>query len=196
MPVDGCFTEMKSGHCADVEATKLRSLFARRHVYAGNFGQVLVPRGVGRLSPHVADWRDRQCDQPAIRVLRRMNFWPCSISPGVSAGEMYDRSALVPPALIPTHCVRGRESTSASSSILIRVSRSNVYAWPSFHCTSFFICQRISRSGRRYSSGPWRCAEWRDSGVSHSARTAPVKPLLQPRRAPETSLDPAALPRL
>ena len=52
MPVDGCLTEMKSGYRADVEAAKLRSLLARRHVDAGHFGQVLVSGGAGRLSPH------------------------------------------------------------------------------------------------------------------------------------------------
>jgi hypothetical protein len=63
MPVDGCFTEMKSGHCADVEAAKLRSLFAGGHVHTSNFGQVLVSGGAGHFSPHVAGWRDLKCDQ-------------------------------------------------------------------------------------------------------------------------------------
>jgi hypothetical protein len=54
---------MKSGYHADVEAAKLRSLLARRHVHAGHFGQVLVSGGAGRLSPHVADWHDLKSDQ-------------------------------------------------------------------------------------------------------------------------------------
>src|SRR5258706_14179294 len=62
MPVDGCLREMKSGYRADVEAAKLRSLLARRHVHACHFGQVLVPGGGGRLSPEVADWHDVKRD--------------------------------------------------------------------------------------------------------------------------------------
>src|SRR5882672_9525592 len=63
MPVDGCLTEMKSGYHADVEAAKLRSFLARRHVHAGHFGQVLVSGGAGHLSPQVADWHDLTGDQ-------------------------------------------------------------------------------------------------------------------------------------
>ena len=62
MPVDGCLTEMKSGYRADVEAAKLRSLLARRHVEAGHFGQVLVAGVAGHLSPQVADWHDLKDD--------------------------------------------------------------------------------------------------------------------------------------
>src|ERR1700716_3588395 len=58
MPVDRCLTEMKSGYHADVEAAKRRSLLARRPVHTGHFGQVLVSRGAGHLSPQVADWHD------------------------------------------------------------------------------------------------------------------------------------------
>ena len=63
MPVDGCLTEMKSGDHADVEAAKLRSLRARRHVHTGHFGQVLVSSGAGHLSSQVADWQDLTGDQ-------------------------------------------------------------------------------------------------------------------------------------
>jgi hypothetical protein len=45
---------MKSGYRANVEAAKLRSLLARRHVDAGYFGQVLVSAGAGHLSLDVA----------------------------------------------------------------------------------------------------------------------------------------------
>jgi hypothetical protein len=44
---------MKSGYYADVAAAKLRSLLARRYVYAGDFGQVLVFGGAAHLSPQV-----------------------------------------------------------------------------------------------------------------------------------------------
>jgi hypothetical protein len=54
---------MKAGCDADVEAAKLRSLLARRHVYAGHFGQVLVPGGTGNLSQQVADWHDWKGDE-------------------------------------------------------------------------------------------------------------------------------------
>jgi hypothetical protein len=54
---------MKSGHCADVEAAKLRSLFAGRHVHAGDFGQVIVSGGARLFSPCAAGWRDLQRDQ-------------------------------------------------------------------------------------------------------------------------------------
>jgi hypothetical protein len=54
---------MKSGYRADVEAAKLRPLLARRHVHAGDFGQVLVSGGVGHLSPQVADWQDLKADE-------------------------------------------------------------------------------------------------------------------------------------
>ena len=70
MPVDGCFTEMKSGYRADVEATKLRSLLARRHVHAGHFGQVVVSGGAGHLSPQVADWHDLKGDEEEVQVPR------------------------------------------------------------------------------------------------------------------------------
>jgi hypothetical protein len=63
MPVDGCLIEVKSGYRADVEAAKLRSLLARRHIHAGHFGQVLVSGGAGQLSPQVADWHDLKGDQ-------------------------------------------------------------------------------------------------------------------------------------
>jgi len=63
MPVDGCLTEMKSGYHADVEAAKLRSLLARRHIHAGHFGQVLVSGGAGHLSAQMPDWRDLKGDQ-------------------------------------------------------------------------------------------------------------------------------------
>jgi hypothetical protein len=54
---------MKSGDRADVEAAKLRSLLARRHVHAGHFGQVLVSGGAGHLSPQVAGWHDLKGDK-------------------------------------------------------------------------------------------------------------------------------------
>ena len=69
MPVDGCFTEMKSGYRADVEAAKRRSLLARRHVDAGHFGQVVVSGGAGRLSPQ-ADWHEVKGGQEQVRVPR------------------------------------------------------------------------------------------------------------------------------
>jgi hypothetical protein len=49
---------MKSGGDTDVEAAKLRSLFARRHVDAGHFGHVVVSGGAGRLCLHPADGHD------------------------------------------------------------------------------------------------------------------------------------------
>jgi hypothetical protein len=51
---------MKSGHCANVEAAKLRPLFACRHVHAGDFRQVLVSGDAGLFCPYVADLK---CDQ-------------------------------------------------------------------------------------------------------------------------------------
>jgi hypothetical protein len=54
---------MKSGYGPDVEAAKLWSLLARRHVHAGHFGQVLMPRGARHLSPHAADWHDVEGDE-------------------------------------------------------------------------------------------------------------------------------------
>jgi hypothetical protein len=54
---------MKSGYRADVEAAKLRSLLAGRHVHAGHFGQVVVSDGAGYLSPQIADWHDLKGDQ-------------------------------------------------------------------------------------------------------------------------------------
>jgi hypothetical protein len=54
---------MKSGYHADVEAAKLRSLLARRHIHARHFGQVLVSGGAGRLSPQVADWHHLKGDE-------------------------------------------------------------------------------------------------------------------------------------
>jgi hypothetical protein len=63
MPIDGCLTELKSGYRSDVEAAELRSLSARRHIYAGHFGQVLVSGGVGYLSPQRADGDDLEGDQ-------------------------------------------------------------------------------------------------------------------------------------
>jgi hypothetical protein len=63
MPVDGCLTEMKSGYHADVEAAKLRSLLALRHVHTGHFGQVLVSGSAGGLSPQVTGCRDLKGDQ-------------------------------------------------------------------------------------------------------------------------------------
>ena len=74
MPVDGCLTEMKSGDRADVEAAKLRSLLARRHVHAGHFGQVLVSGGAGHLSPQVADWRDLKGDQEQYEYADESEF--------------------------------------------------------------------------------------------------------------------------
>jgi hypothetical protein len=46
---------MKAGYRADVEAAELRALLARRNIYAGHLGQVLVSGGAGHLSPDVAD---------------------------------------------------------------------------------------------------------------------------------------------
>jgi hypothetical protein len=54
---------MKSGYRADVEAAKLRSLLARRHVHAGHFGQVFVAGSARLLSLQVADWHDSKGDQ-------------------------------------------------------------------------------------------------------------------------------------
>jgi hypothetical protein len=53
---------MKSGDRADVEAAKLRSLLARRHVHAGHFRQVLVSGGGEHLSPQMADWHEVKGD--------------------------------------------------------------------------------------------------------------------------------------
>jgi len=47
---------MKTGDRADVEATELRPLLARRHVHTGHFGQVIVSRAAGHLGPENADW--------------------------------------------------------------------------------------------------------------------------------------------
>jgi hypothetical protein len=58
MPVDGWLTEMQSGYRGDVEAAKLRSLLARRHVNASDLGQVVVSGGAGRLCSQVADGHD------------------------------------------------------------------------------------------------------------------------------------------
>ena len=63
MPVDGCSTEMKCRHRADVEAAKLRSLFPWRHVDACHFGQVLVAGRGGLLSTQVANWYDLMGDE-------------------------------------------------------------------------------------------------------------------------------------
>ena len=54
---------MKPRDRTDVEAAKLRSLLARRHVHTGHFGQVLVSGGAGHLSPQVIDWPDLRGEQ-------------------------------------------------------------------------------------------------------------------------------------
>jgi hypothetical protein len=54
---------MKSGYHADIEAAKLRSFLARRHVHTRHFGQVLVSGGAGHLSPQVPDWRELKREQ-------------------------------------------------------------------------------------------------------------------------------------
>jgi hypothetical protein len=54
---------MKSGYRADVEAAKLRSLLARRHVDAGHFGQVLVTGDARNLRPQVADGHELKGNQ-------------------------------------------------------------------------------------------------------------------------------------
>lgn len=63
VPVAGWLTEMKSGYYADVEAAKLRSLLARRHVHAGYLGQVLVSDGVLHLSAQMAGGQELKCGQ-------------------------------------------------------------------------------------------------------------------------------------
>jgi hypothetical protein len=54
---------MKSGYRADVEAAKLWSLLAARHVHARHFGQVLVSGGGGHLSLKVPDRQDLKGDE-------------------------------------------------------------------------------------------------------------------------------------
>ncbi len=63
MPVDGWLAEMKSRYRADVEAAKLRSLLARRHVHAGHFGQMFVSGRGGQLSMQVAAWHHLKGDE-------------------------------------------------------------------------------------------------------------------------------------
>ena len=65
---------MKSANHADVEATKLRSLLARRHGHTSHFGQVVVSGGAWRLSRQAADWRDIGRDEEGYEI--RESFSP------------------------------------------------------------------------------------------------------------------------
>ena len=54
---------MKSGYYTDIEAAKLGSLLAQRHIHAGYFGQMLVSRSAGHLSPYLAAWHNLKCGE-------------------------------------------------------------------------------------------------------------------------------------
>ena len=75
MPVDGCFTEMKSGDGADVEAAKLRPLFTRPHVNTGHFGQVLVSGDAGHLSSEMPDRRDSKGEHEQSEDCDELESW-------------------------------------------------------------------------------------------------------------------------
>jgi hypothetical protein len=66
---------MKPRDRTDVEAAKLRSLLARRHVHTGHFGQVLVSGSARHLSPKVADRRDLKGDQKYYEKKEDADEW-------------------------------------------------------------------------------------------------------------------------